>query len=1002
MVERFHAETEAAARLDHPNIASIYEVGQQDGWHYFSMRLVEGQTLAQRLGGRPMPAREAAQLFVKIARAVHHAHQRGVLHRDVKPNNILLDAAGEPYLTDFGLAKILESDASLTHSNAVLGTPAYMPPEQASGNTKDVTIAADVYALGAVFYEMLTGQTPFSAPSTPALLRKITDDEPPPPHQVLRKTAPEQQATGAFFRELDVICLKCLEKNPVHRYLSAADLADDTERWLRGEPITAQAISRTERLRKWVRRYPARSGLIATAAIALLVITIGSLIFNVRLGQARDHAERNAAEAQYQLVSNHMSNAARLTADGDAFTGGLSLLEALQHADRTMRPKIVERLQLTLQLSPRLLRVRDVHGVPVGLEFSSAGHVLTVSLRDGTSLEWNLPADTIAPTAAHPHEPFPGFIASPNGLRKLKPAPSNTVELEDTRDGRRITSISTSGPIYDVTFSPDNSCFAIASFRDQVRVFDSGNGRSIGVPLAHESGANKAVFSPDSTLLVTAGFDYRLWIRRAAGHKPIAPVIPHPALIEAVAFSPDGRFLAAGNADGVLQVWDLQTAAHPFLIEGGFVRRVDVSPDTDLMVLLGSDGTLRTHHSSTGEESGERMDAGGDVGDATFSRDGRFLVAACRERGVRVWDFSTRKLRLDLKDAGDVARVRINPAGTAIATSTKGKIQCWNLEDGRLLWPAAERKDDTRSVYWSPDGRWITAAGGQTAQVWDATTGAEIAAPVRCAPRENVSRSMFSSDSRRLLVSFGNESIEPAAAQFYALPTLAPVGPPMRHGDGVSEFRISPDGKLVATAGEDNVLRLWRQADSAPVLSPLRHGGIVNGPTFRSDSRMLVTGCSDGLLRLWDVERGELMAPPLPLGPNAFLVSFSPRGDILYFSVKQTQTWALHFAENRIPYDMLAPLIECQAGCHMGANQGLTPLTAEEMEKKFAALKAIRPALFAWPTDTASWHAAQAAVAEFDRQWFAAVFHLQRLATLQPTDENVRRRLAAAQAKIGP
>jgi WD40 repeat protein len=1000
MVERFHSETEAAARLDHPNIASIYEVGQQDGWHYFSMRLVDGPTLARKLGGCPMPAREAAQLFVKIARAVHHAHQRGVLHRDLKPNNILLDAAGEPYLTDFGLAKILESDASLTISNAVLGTPAYMPPEQASGNTKIVTIAADVYGLGAVFYEMLTGRPPFTADTTPALLRQITDEEPPAPTHVLRKSATEHRTRDSLSRELDVICLKCLEKNPAHRYTSAAELADDTERWLRGESITAQPVSHAERIRKWVRRYPARSGLIATAAIALLVITVGSLLFNVRLRQARDDAERNAADAQYQLLSNHLGNAARLTADGDAFTGGLWLLEALRHADRTTRPKILERLQLTLQFSPRLLRLRNVHGIPVRLEFSNEGHILTVSLRGGQSFAWNLPADTVTPLAPLPPKIFPAFFVSPNGLRKLGPAAQNTVALQDTRNGRTIASYPVSGPVYDVAFSPDSRQLAVASFRDQVRVYDSITGSPDGIPLVHQSGGNKALFSPDGSLLVTAGFDYRLLVRRTEDHKPIAPVITHAALIEAVAFSPDGRFLAAGDADGVLQVWDLQTALRPVLVDGGFLRRVALSPDTELIVLLGDDGTLRVHRVSDGQESGARLDAGGDVGEVRFTPDGRFLAAACRQRGVRVWNFATRELRYDWKDAGDVSRLAVHPASTAVATFARGRVQQWSLENGQPLGPALQRSDDTRIVLWSPDGRWLAAGGGTTAQVWDAATGAEAAPALRAGPKEDVTRILFSPDSRRVLVSYGNGSIEPAAAQFYALPTLALAGPPMRHGDGVSDVRFSSDGNLVATLGEDNVVRVWRTTDGVEVISPLRHDGIIHSAVFRGDNRVLVTGCSDGLLRWWDIERGELMAPPLLCSPDAAFYAFALRDDVFFFSAKHSQTWMLRLAKDRIPDDGVASLMECQSGCRIDARQRLALITAEEAEKRFTALRAVHPAFFAWPGDMASWHADQAAIAEFDRQWFAAAFHLQRLATLDSTNEAIRRRLETAKIKM--
>ncbi len=999
MVERFHAETEAAARLDHPHIASIYEAGQQDGWHFFSMKLIDGPTLAKRLSGMPMPAREAAQLFVKVARAVHHAHQRGVLHRDIKPSNILLDPHGEPHLTDFGLAKIMESDASLTHTNIVMGTPAYMPPEQALGNTREVTVAADVYSLGAVFYEMLTGQPPFTAATTPALLRKIVDEEVRPPMQVLRKST-ATTTTSAFTRELDVICLKALEKDPSHRYGTAAALADDIERWLRGETIQAQAASRMERVRKWVRRYPARSGLIATAALALLVITIGSLVFNVRLREARDTAEQNAADARRQLVGNHLTNAARLTTDGDAFTAALSLLEARRHADSESQPVILERLQWTLQLSPRLLRLRDARGTPVKLEFSKEGQVLTVTLRNGNMLEWNLPADMLTPLPRHGDIPKSGEAISPNGRWRLKAAGTNAV-LTDRTSGTVIATYPVTGPLHDLNFSPDSAHCAIASFRDQVRVFECATGKPVGVPLLHESGGNKALYSPDGTLLATAGFDYHLVLRHATRHTPVAPAIVHSALIEAVAFSPNGRFLAVGSADGVLQVWDLQTAVRPLLVDGGFVRRVAVSPDTEFMILTGSDGTLRAHRVADGAESGPRMEAGGDVGGVQFSADGHFLAAACRQRGARVWDFRTRQLLHDLKSTAelpDITQIAIHPGGDALITSAdKGSVQHRKL-NGDAAPTMLPRTEGIRFLRWSADGKWFAAGMDSTLQVWDAATRRE-APVIRADAGTHIWDFSFSPDSRRILATFSNGSVEPSSAQFYELPSLQPAGAAMRHGDGVGDARISPDGKFVATAGEDNVLRVWHAADGGSAAPPLRHSAIVRSPAFRGDNRLLASTCADGLLRLWDPVRGELAAPPFYAGTSAGNLVINRRGDTIFYSARRAETWFIRPRANPVPDSAIAPLTECQAGHRMDASHGPTPLTAEEMETKFTGLKTNYSSQFTWPGDTMTWHRERAAVAESGSHWFAAAVHLERLAALLPDEEIIQQRLAEARRR---
>jgi predicted Ser/Thr protein kinase len=240
---RFHLEAEAAANLDHPGIVPIYEVGQHEGEHYFSMGFVEGQSLAQKVAGGPLPPREAAALTVKVAEAIAYAHRHGVIHRDLKPANILLDRDGNPRVTDFGLAKRIEGDSGLTQSGAIMGTPSYMAPEQAAGCRGAVTTASDVYSLGAILYELLTGRPPFRAGSVMDTLVLVLESEPQRPRALHPGIDPD----------LEAICLKCLEKEPRRRYESAAALAEDLEAYLRGEPVLAEASSTGRLLRRLLR-----------------------------------------------------------------------------------------------------------------------------------------------------------------------------------------------------------------------------------------------------------------------------------------------------------------------------------------------------------------------------------------------------------------------------------------------------------------------------------------------------------------------------------------------------------------------------------------------------------------------------------------------------------------------------------------------------------------------------------------------------------------------------
>jgi TolB-like protein len=258
-LKRFRLEAEAAARLEHPGIVPIHEVGERDGSCYFSMKFVEGGQLDEVARREPMPIRRAVELIAKVARTVHYAHEHGILHRDIKPGNILLDAKGEPHLTDFGLARLVESESSVTHTLDVLGTPSYMAPEQAVGNNAAVSSATDVYGLGAVLYQLLAGQPPFAGGATYETIKLLLDTEPRPPRLLNPK----------IDRDLSTICLKCLEKDPKRRYPSALALAEDLERWLNHEPILARHTGVFARGKKWVRRNPT-SALLAASLITLV------------------------------------------------------------------------------------------------------------------------------------------------------------------------------------------------------------------------------------------------------------------------------------------------------------------------------------------------------------------------------------------------------------------------------------------------------------------------------------------------------------------------------------------------------------------------------------------------------------------------------------------------------------------------------------------------------------------------------------------------------------
>jgi serine/threonine protein kinase/Tfp pilus assembly protein PilF len=320
-VKRFRLEAEAAARLDHPFIVPIHEIGQSNGSCYFSMQLVEGGQLDQVIKGEPMPSRLAAEMIAKLARTVHHAHQRGILHRDIKPGNILLDAKGDPHLTDFGLARLLETESSVTRTTETLGTPSYMAPEQAGGEQAQLSNAIDVYGLGAVLYQLLTGHPPFLGKTTYETIRQVLDTDPRQPRLLNPKVD----------RDLSTICLKCLEKDPRQRYTSALALAEDLEHWLRHEPTQARRAGILIRANKWIRRKP-----LVAALIVSLVALAAVVGWNIWTSQfATSPAITGIAVLPFESLSNDSNDASLADGIQDDILTKLAKIADLKVISRT-------------------------------------------------------------------------------------------------------------------------------------------------------------------------------------------------------------------------------------------------------------------------------------------------------------------------------------------------------------------------------------------------------------------------------------------------------------------------------------------------------------------------------------------------------------------------------------------------------------------------------------------------------------------------------------------
>jgi serine/threonine protein kinase len=352
---RFRVEADAVAQLQHPNIVQIYEVGDEDSRPFFSLEYVDGGSLSKKIGGTPQPPVEAAAMVRQLAQGMECAHQNGVIHRDLKPANILLTHDGVPKITDFGLAKRLEDEAGQTHSGTILGTPSYMAPEQAEGKIHEIGPLADVYALGAILYEMLTGRAPFKAASVLDTLHQVRTQEPVGPTQLQPKVP----------RDLETICLKCLQKDPAKRYETAGTLAEDLRRFQSGEPIKARPVGRVERLWRWCRRNPKVAALLAGVAVALVLWAGTATFLGVQLSLEKDETERQKLQAQTNEVKAlreaDRANKNKETADANAEKarqGGEKALESLVNLGQEVQARLHSR-RLVRQVGQEVRALRD-------------------------------------------------------------------------------------------------------------------------------------------------------------------------------------------------------------------------------------------------------------------------------------------------------------------------------------------------------------------------------------------------------------------------------------------------------------------------------------------------------------------------------------------------------------------------------------------------------------------------------------------------------------------
>ena len=895
LVKRFQIEAAAAAKLRHPNIVTIFEVGKADGYPFFSMEFVEGTTLAGLVREQPLPMNRAVRLARTVAEAIHYAHQQGILHRDLKSSNVLVDALDQPRITDFGLARDLAHDSELTLTGQALGSPNFMSPEQAMGRHTKVTARSDVYGLGAVLYHLITGRPPFSSDSGSAVLQQVLENDPAAP-RLLNSSIP---------RDLETICLKCLEKEPARRYSTAQELAEDLGRWQRGEPIVARPIGVAGRAGRWCRRHPAIAALLATLMIVL------SAGFAATLGQWR-RAER-AVDRLAQIVTRlEIDRAEDLLERGETPDGLAQLASVLRREpeNRVAATRILALLHQRRFILPEETVIQEdfvgrnsafaQHGDWMVTTTNRAATLQLWNTREGLRLERLMAAGEAVRVASFRADGQQLVAATANGkvmvfdvsLSTSSSRGDEAKALSVAENGKEITASrrlqqtepiagphKIGGYIDRVVLSPDGArVIAHVSGpnsgdwkRAKLIVADVVTGRVF----REETNMHWAALSPDGKWLVTVG-GQTAQLRDPIGWEPVGPALRHGARINKAEFSPDARLLVTASADSTARLWRADTGERVATLRHDLqVLSAVFSPDGQRVLTKDLGRGAQLWNVTNGLAVGPALPQARGVSVHSFSADGKLLIHYLESKAWIRNAISGALVTEPLESGQVIARAQFIGTEGQLLTSTFGGVaQVWKLSGLTGMNRDLRHRAEISAVAVSPDSTMIAAAvNDRTARVWDATSGEPIAS---LGHESEVLRVAFDPAGRRVVTASSDRT-----ARVWHLPSGRLVGEPLGHGHAVFDARFSPDGRWLATCAEDRTAQLWNAETLDRMGEPLRHGGNVRAAAFRKDGKVVATAGIDNMVRLWSVPEGQSLGEPLRHSNWVSNVGFSPDGKLL-------------------------------------------------------------------------------------------------------------------------